>query len=145
MKIAVKKLKDTAVLPKAGSAQAAGYDLYACLEAPVTVGPHSTQMIGTGLAAAIPGGYFGGVFARSGLASKQGLRPANCVGVIDSDYRGEIRVAIHNDTDEERRIDPGERLAQLVVLPCLSVEFVEQDCLDQTLRGEGGFGHTGLC
>ena len=100
-------------------------------------------MIGTGLAAAVPEGYFGGLFARSGLAAKQGLRPANCVGVLDSDYRGEITIALHNDTDEERSVEDGERIAQLVVMPYLSVSFAQVEDLDETERGEGGFGHTG--
>lgn len=145
VQIAVKKLKEEAKLPKCGSAQAAGYDLYACSGRGTTViAPHTTAMIGTGLAAAVPEGYFGGLFARSGLAAKQGLRPANCVGVLDSDYRGEITIALHNDTDEERVIEDGERIAQLVVMPYLSVSFLEVPDLDQTERGEGGFGHTGM-
>lgn len=143
--VAVKKLREDAVLPKAGSAQAAGYDLYACSGRGTTViAPHTTAMIGTGLAAAVPEGYFGGIFARSGLAAKQGLRPANCVGVLDSDYRGEITVALHNDTDEERRIEDGDRIAQLVIMPYLSVSFEEAQDLDSTQRGAGGFGHTGM-
>ena len=113
MQIQVKKLRENAVMPRRGSAFAAGYDLYA---APadvdvIEIAPHATAMVGTGLAVAIPEGYFGGVFARSGLASKQGLRPANCVGVIDSDYRGECTVALHNDTDEPRVIRSGDRIA----------------------------------
>ncbi len=132
------------MLPFSGSSEAAGYDLYACTGIQNTViAPHSTQMIGTGLACAIPRGYFGGIFARSGLAAKEGLRPANCVGVVDSDYRGEIKVAIHNDTDQERSICDGERIAQLVIMPYLAVSFSQRDDLDQTGRGEGGFGHTG--
>ena len=98
---------------------------------------------GTGLAAARPEGYFGGIFARSGLAAKQGLRPANCVGVVDADYRGEIKVALHNDTDEERAVADGERIAQLVVLPFLTLEFELTEELEETSRGDGGFGHTG--
>ena len=128
-----------------GSADAAGYDLYACPADGqcVTIAPHATAMIGTGLALAIPAGYFGGVFARSGLASKQGLRPANCVGVIDADYRGECTVALHNDTDAPRTVAPGDRIAQLVILPFLAAEFAEADALDETDRGAGGFGSTG--
>ncbi len=128
-----------------GSADAAGYDLYACPADGqcVTIAPHATAMIGTGLALAIPAGYFGGVFARSGLASKQGLRPANCVGVIDADYRGECTVALHNDTEEPRTVAPGDRIAQLVILPFLAAEFAEADALDETDRGAGGFGSTG--
>ena len=107
------------------------------------IAPHTTALVGTGLAAAIPEGYFGGIFARSGLASKQGLRPANCVGVVDADYRGEIKVALHNDTDQPQKIADGERIAQLVVLPFLAVSFQVTDELDETERGAGGFGHTG--
>ena len=128
-----------------GSADAAGYDLYACPAdgQSVTIAPHTTAMIGTGLALAIPAGYFGGVFARSGLASRQGLRPANCVGVIDADYRGECTVALHNDTDAPRTVAPGDRIAQLVILPFLAAEFSDADTLDETDRGAGGFGSTG--
>lgn len=143
MKIKIKKLRPDAVLPTAGSERAAGYDLRACIDAPVTVAAHGTEKIGTGLAVAVPDGYFGAIFARSGLASKQGLRPANCVGVCDSDYRGEYIVAMHNDTGETQTINPGDRIAQLVVMPYLSVEFAETDTLDETERGAGGFGSTG--
>ena len=143
MKIKIKKLRPEAVLPTAGSERAAGYDLRACIDAPVTVAAHGTEKIGTGLAVAVPDGYFGAIFARSGLASKQGLRPANCVGVCDSDYRGEYIVAMHNDTGETQTINPGDRIAQLVVMPYLSVEFAETDTLDETERGAGGFGSTG--
>ena len=143
MKIKIKKLRPEAVLPTAGSERAAGYDLRACIDAPVTVEAHGTEKIGTGLAVAVPDGYFGAIFARSGLSSKQGLRPANCVGVCDSDYRGEYIVAMHNDTGETQTINPGDRIAQLVVMPYLSVEFAETDTLDETERGAGGFGSTG--
>ncbi len=144
MKINIKKLRNGAVVPTRGSAAAAGYDLYACLDATeLTILPHSTQKIGTGIAVAVPNGYFGAIFARSGLAAKSGLRPANCVGVADSDYRGEYIVALHNDTDEPRTIKNGERIAQLVVMPYLSVEFNEVNELDITERGSGGFGSTG--
>ena len=143
MKISVKKLRADAKLPTAGSAAAAGYDLYACLDAPVEIPPHENRKIGTGLAMAIPEGYFGAVFARSGLASKQSLRPANCVGVCDSDYRGEYIVALHNDGESARTVCPGDRIAQLVVLPCPAVEFEEADELTETARGAGGFGSTG--
>lgn len=144
MKILVKKLRPDAVLPTAGSQYAAGYDLRACMDAPVDVPPHATVMIGTGLSIAVPEGYFGAIFARSGLASKQGLRPANCVGVCDSDYRGEYIVAIHNDSGVLRTVSPGDRIAQLVVLPCQSAEFAEADALPDTDRGAGGFGSTGV-
>lgn len=143
MKVTVKKLKDTAKLPTSGSAAAAGYDLYACLDAPVEIPPHENRKIGTGLAMAIPEGYFGAVFARSGLASKQSLRPANCVGVCDSDYRGEYIVALHNDGETAQTVSPGDRIAQLVVLPYLSAEFEEAEDLTETARGAGGFGSTG--
>ena len=144
MKIPVKILRPGAVLPTAGSRFAAGYDLYACLDAPVVIPPHATAKIGTGLALAIPEGWFGAIFARSGLATKQGLRPANCVGVCDSDYRGEYIIAIHNDSDAERTVSPGDRIAQLVVLPCAEAEFETADALPETERSDGGFGSTGL-
>ena len=143
MKISVKKLRPDAVLPTAGSQYAAGYDLYACIDAPVTIAPHTTEKIGTGLAVEIPEGYFGAVFARSGLAAKQGLRPANCVGVCDSDYRGEYIVALHNDGETPQTVAPGDRIAQLVILPCMTAEFEQVIELSSTERGAGGFGSTG--
>ncbi|MBQ7677472.1 MAG: dUTP diphosphatase [Lachnospiraceae bacterium] len=143
MVVQIKKLTDTARLPARGSAYAAGYDLVADLTEDVTIAPHTTAMIGTGLSAAIPEGYYGGVFARSGLAAKESLRPANCVGVIDADYRGEIRVALHNDGDAPRVIQAGERIAQLVICPFLAVDFSETEELSDTARGSGGFGSTG--
>lgn len=143
MLIEIKKLKDKAIIPTKGSKQAAGYDLYACTDEDVKIAPHCTVKVGTGVAVAIPEGYFGAVYARSGLSAIQGLRPANCVGVVDSDYRGEIIVALHNDTDTEKTIDKNERIAQLVVMPYLSVDFHETDELDATERGSGGFGSTG--
>lgn len=143
MKIDIKKLNERAIIPTRGSISAAGSDLYACIpEGSVTVPAGKTVKIGTGLAIAVPEGYFGAVFARSGLAAK-GLRPANCVGVADSDYRGEYIVALHNDTDEDMTVADGDRIAQLVVLPYLDVEFNETDELDSTERGSGGFGSTG--
>lgn len=143
MKIDIKKLNERAIVPTRGSRSAAGSDLYACIpEGSVTVPAGKTVKIGTGLAIAVPEGYFGAVFARSGLAAK-GLRPANCVGVADSDYRGEYIVALHNDTDEDMTVADGDRVAQLVVLPYLDVEFNETDELDSTERGSGGFGSTG--
>ena len=143
--VQIKKLRGNAVLPVRGSAFAAGYDLCACLEGDETViiPPHHTVKIGTGLAFALPEGTFGAVFARSGLASKQDLRPANCVGVIGSDYRGECFIALHNDGTQERTIRHGDRIAQLVLLPFLPMEFEEVDALSETARGEGGFGSTG--
>lgn len=143
--VQIKKLHENASLPVRGSAFAAGYDLCACLEGDETViiPPHHTLKIGTGLAFALPEGTFGAVFARSGLASKQDLRPANCVGVVDSDYRGECFIALHNDGTQERAIRHGDRIAQLVLLPFLPMEFEEVDALSETARGEGGFGSTG--
>jgi len=144
MKIEITKLRETATLPTRGSEKAAGYDLYACLEyETLEIPPHTTAKIGTGLAIAVPDGYFGAVFARSGLAAKQGLRPANCVGVCDSDYRGEYIVALHNDSDIPQTVSNGDRIAQLVIMPFLAAEFVEVDELDETQRGAGGFGSTG--
>ena len=144
IELQIKKLRDGAKIPTRGSEQAAGYDLYACLETEeLTIAPHTTAKIPTGLAVAIPDGYFGAVFARSGLASKQGLRPANCVGVCDSDYRGEYIVMLHNDTDSPRTVANGDRIAQLVVMPYLSVIFTEVEELSETDRGAGGFGSTG--
>lgn len=144
IELQIKKLRDGAKIPTRGSEQAAGYDLYACLETEeLTIAPHTTAKIPTGLAVAIPDGYFGAVFARSGLASKQGLRPANCVGVCDSDYRGEYIVMLHNDTDAPRTVVNGDRIAQLVVMPYLSVTFTEVEELSETDRGAGGFGSTG--
>lgn len=145
MEVKIQKLRPGAVTPRRGSADAAGYDLYACPADGqcVTIAPHVTAMIGTGLALAIPAGYFGGVFARSGLASKQGLRPANCVGVIDADYRGELRVFLQNNGTETQTVENGERIAQLVITPCLDIEIEETDELSETLRGAAGFGSTG--
>ncbi len=144
MDIKIKKLKENAIIPTRGSKFAAGYDLYACLDCDsLTIEPHKSAKIGTGIAAALPTGYFGAIFARSGLATKQSLRPANCVGVVDSDYRGEYIVFIHNDSSEVKTINNGERIAQLVVMPFMEVSFTETDVLDETERGEGGFGSTG--
>ena len=144
MKIQIKKLKENAVIPTRGSAYAAGYDLYACIDEAIEIGAGETVKVGTGLSVAVPEGYFGAVFARSGLAAKEGLRPANCVGVCDADYRGEYIVALHNDSSVTRTVTPGERIAQLVIMPFLSVEFEEADALTETARGAGGFGSTGI-
>ena len=138
------KLNEYAQEPTRGSAAAAGYDLYAAISNPVTVPAHSTVKIGTGLAFALPDNTFAAIFARSGLATKQGLRPANCVGVCDSDYRGEYIVAVHNDTDEEKIVKPNERIAQMVLMPYIPMMFEEVESLDETERGEGGFGSTGV-
>ena len=143
MEIRVKKLSPTAQLPTRGSAAAAGYDLYADLPEETRIEPHKTVMISTGLSLEIPEGYFGAIFARSGLAARESLRPANCVGVIDADYRGTCMVALHNDSEETRTVTPQERIAQLVILPFLSADFREAEELDDTARGAGGFGSTG--
>ena len=137
------KLNDMAIVPTKGSAAAAGLDLYAAIENPVSIPAHQTVKIGTGLSFELPINTFGAIFARSGLATKEGLRPANCVGVCDSDYRGEYIIALHNDSEEERLVTVGEKIAQLVVLPFLSIEFDEVDTLSETQRGAGGFGSTG--
>ena len=143
--VQIKKLREDAVIPTRGSEFAAGCDLCACLDGDeaVIIPPHHTVVLHTGLSFALPEGTFGAVFARSGLASRQGLRPANCVGVIDSDYRGECLVALHNDSGEERTVRHGDRVAQLVLLPFLPMEFEEADELPDTARGAGGFGSTG--
>lgn len=138
------KLNEYAQEPTRGSAAAAGYDLYAAIKDPVKIPAHSTAKIGTGLAFALPNNTFAAIFARSGLATKEGLRPANCVGVCDSDYRGEYIVALHNDTDSEKFINPGERIAQMVLMPYIPMTFEEVEFLDETERGEGGFGSTGV-
>lgn len=144
MKINIKKLTKTAIIPTRQHEGDAGYDLYADIQKPVIIKPHTTEFVHTGIAIEIPDGYFGAVFARSGLASTQGLRPANCVGVCDSRYRGEYMVALHNDCTAARTVNPGNRIAQLVVMPYLNVEFEEVDELSDTERGEGGFGSTGM-
>ena len=141
MKIAVKKLREDAVLPTFGSEYAAGADLYAAEE--VTIAAGETRLVPTGLAMEIPVGYGGFVFARSGLATKRGLAPANKVGVIDADYRGEIFVALHNHGKEDQTVALGERVAQMVVMPFLAAEYFETDELSDTVRGAGGFGSTG--
>lgn len=141
--IKFKKLTTTAQAPTRGSKYAAGYDLSADIDSNVLIVPHTTVKIGTGIAVELPENTFGAIYARSGIASKEGLRPANCTGVADSDYRGELIVALHNDSDVMRMVEPGERIAQLVVQPYVSVEFEEADELSTTVRGEGGFGSTG--
>ena len=143
MNIKYKVLNELAKVPTRGSEYAAGYDLYAATDEPMNILAHTTQLVKTGLAFELPDGYFGAIFARSGLASKKGLRPANCVGVVDSDYRGEVMVALHNDTDNDVTIDAGERIAQLVLMPYVNMTFEEAEELDNTQRGEGGFGSTG--
>ena len=138
-----KKLSEKALLPTYGSAMAAGADLYACLDTPVTIQPHSSSLIPTGLAMELPAGWAGLVYARSGLAAKRDLAPANKVGVIDCDYRGEVMVSLHNHGTAAQTIDPGERIAQLVITPYLTAQFFEADELSSTVRGQGGFGSTG--
>ena len=142
-KIAVKKLNENAVLPTYGSEYAAGADLYALTEEELVFAPGETKLVHTGIAMEIPEGYAGLIYARSGLASKRGLAPANKVGVVDADYRGEIMVALHNHSLEEQKVSPKERIAQLVVAPFLKAEFFECETLNETVRGEGGFGSTG--
>lgn len=142
-KIAVKKLDDRAILPTYGSEYAAGADLYALTEGEVSFQPNETKLIRTGLAMEIPEGYAGLIYARSGLASKRGLAPANKVGVVDADYRGEVMVALHNHSAVEQKITSGERIAQLVVAPFLKADFSEVEALSDTVRGAGGFGSTG--
>lgn len=141
--INVKKLKNTATLPTYGSEYAAGADLYACLENAVTIEPGDTLLVPTGIAMEIPVGYAGLIYARSGLASKKGLAPANKVGVIDADYRGEIMVALHNHSRVAATVEPQERIAQLVIAPYITGTFHVVDELSDTDRGAGGFGSTG--
>ena len=141
--VPIKKLNDKAVIPTYGSEYAAGADLYACIDEPVSIEPGETTLIKTGLAMEIPAGYAGLIYARSGLASKKGLAPANKVGVIDADYRGEVMVALHNHSNVAASIEPQERIAQLVITPYLTAHFEEMDELSDTVRGAGGFGSTG--
>ena len=143
LQVRFQKLDSRAVAPAYGSASAAGADLYAVTDAPITIGAGQTVLVHTGLAVEIPEGFVGLVCARSGLATKQGLAPANKVGVIDADYRGEVMVALHNHSGEARTIDHGERIAQLVLVPYLTAAYEQADSLTDTVRGEGGFGSTG--
>ena len=145
MRVSVKRLSETAKLPTRATADSAGFDLYVDLEGLdfVAIMPNTSVMLRTGISMAIPKGYFGGVFARSGLASREGLRPPNCVGVIDSDYRGNIGVGLYNDSDEVRFISHGQRVAQLIIIPCPDVTLDEVEELPETERGAGGFGSTG--
>lgn len=142
MEVKFKKLSKRAFTPTRGSEYAAGYDLYAWT-GQALIHPGKTMRIDTGIAMEIPKGYFGAVFARSGLSTKMGLRPSNCVGVIDSDYRGEIMVPLYNDSDTDRTISYGDRIAQIVILPCADAELKEVEELEDTKRGNGGFGSTG--
>lgn len=139
----IKKLNEKAIVPTYGTEFSAGADLYACVDGEVVIGAGETAFISTGLAVEIPVGYVGLVYARSGLASKKGLAPANKVGVIDSDYRGEVMVAIYNQSKEERTVAYGERIAQMVIAPFVQADFEVSETLDDTARGGGGFGSTG--
>jgi len=141
--VKIQKLRPDAVVPQLGSEYAAGADLYACVDSDVEILPGATSFIPTGVAAAIPAGFAGFVFARSGLACKSGLAPANKVGVIDADYRGEIMVALHNHSAESYTITKDQRIAQMCIMPVPAVEYVLCDTLDDTARGSGGFGSTG--
>lgn len=145
--IKIKKLYSNSIMPTRGSNFAAGADLYARIgesdDCTLTIAPHTTAMIDTGLAIQVPQGTFGGIFARSGLSTKQGLRPANCVGVIDSDYTGTCFVALHNDTNEEKTIKQGDRIAQIIPIVYQQLEWVEVDEFEQTERGNQGFGSSG--
>ena len=141
--VEIKRLREGAVIPTYGSAQAACCDLYACMEDSIMIKPHQTVMIGTGLAIKPPAGHYGAIYARSGMATKKGLRPANCVGICDEDYRGEYIVALHNDTEGIELIQPGDRIAQLIFVPYQQFVLREVDELDETERGAGGFGSTG--
>ena len=143
MDVRFKKLNDLAKIPTRGSKFSAGYDLYAATDEDIQIPPHSTVKIGTGLAMELPIGWFGAIFARSGIATKRGLRPANCVGVCDADYRNEYIVAIHNDSNETMTVQSGERIAQLILLPYQDIDFKEVNELNNTDRGMGGFGSTG--
>ena len=141
--VRIKKTCEDALIPKYGSEFAAGADLYACIKEPVAIAPSKTVLIGTGISLELPVGFAGLVYARSGLALKQDLAPANKVGVIDCDYRGEVMVALHNHGDQTRLVSPGDRIAQLVITPYIIADFVECDDISDTTRGSGGFGSTG--
>ena len=143
MKVNIKKLNENAVMPTYGSPYSAGADLYACIDTEITIMPGQTVLVKTGLAMELEIGYVALIYARSGLASKRGLAPANKVGVVDCDYRGEIMVALHNHSNEAQTIAPKERIAQMVITPYIKAEFEEADTLSDTVRGEGGFGSTG--
>ena len=143
MNVKIKRLNDLAKIPTRADIGSAGYDLYAATDCNIQIPPHSNVMVGTGIAMAIPLGYFGAIYARSGIASKRSLRPANCVGVIDASFRGEVKVALHNDSPETRTVQAGERIAQLVIQKHENIDFDEVDELDETERGDGGFGSSG--
>lgn len=142
--IKIKKLHDKAVVPSYGTTFSAGADLYASLQEAVVIEPGDTFLVHTGIAMEIPEGYAGLIYARSGLATKKGLAPANKVGVIDADYRGEIMIPLHNHSKKAAVIEDGERIAQIVITPFLTAEFIETEALEETERGTGGFGSTGI-
>lgn len=137
------KLRSNAQIPTCGSLEAAGHDLSAAIDKSIMIAPHQTVKIPTGLSMELPENTFGGIYARSGIANREGLAPANKVGVIDSDYRGEIMIALHNHSDEYRIVEPGQRIAQLIIQPYIKAEFEEVEALNDTERGAGGFGSTG--
>ena len=140
----IRKVRDGAVIPKRATKGSAGMDLYACIAAPVTVNPHECVKFPTGIAIALPSEMYGAfIFARSGLSVNHGLAPANCVGVVDSDYRGEIMVGLVNQFSQPYTVEPGERIAQMVIMPVSMMAVEECDCLDDTDRGAGGFGSSG--
>lgn len=141
--VRIKKLNEKAIIPTYGTEFSAGADLYACLDDAVILAPGETKLIRTGLAMEVPAGYAGLIYARSGLATRKGLAPANKVGVVDADYRGEVMVALHNHSLTEAAVEPGERIAQMVITPFLTANFVAADELEDTVRGAGGFGSTG--
>ena len=143
MELLVKKLSPGAQLPSRATEGSAGYDLCACLPEPMTIGPGKIGRVPTGIALEIPAGFAGLIYARSGLACKQGLAPANKVGVIDPDYRGEVLIALHNHSDAVRTVEPGDRIAQLILTPYLTADFQLAEDLTETDRGAGGFGSTG--
>ena len=143
VKVNIKKLSERAIVPTYGSAYAAGADLYACIDDEISIKPHTTAVVPTGIAIELPEGYAGLIYARSGLATKKGLAPANKVGVVDCDYRGEVKVALHNHSEEVQTVSAGERIAQIVITPYLTAQFVECEALSKTVRGCGGFGSTG--
>ena len=143
IKVNFKKLDKRATVPSYGSKFAAGADLYACIDGEIKIEPHTTVVVPTGIAIELPEGFAGLIYARSGLATKKGLAPANKVGVVDCDYRGEVKVALHNHFGDAQTVASGERIAQLVITPYLTAEFIECDTLSDTERGEGGFGSTG--
>lgn len=142
VKLKVLRLSEKAVIPSYGSDCAAGADLYSA-EDEIVFAPGETRLVHTGIALEIPDGYVGLIYARSGIATKRGLAPANKVGVIDSDYRGEVMVALHNHSDKEAKIDSGERIAQIVITPYVTADFIDSDELSSTRRGGDGFGSTG--